>query len=192
MARKRQLLADDPRSPFREFAAYFRELMGTWEARHREAYQYKEAADDLGIEASTQSKIGGGKSLPTPRQCLFIARYFGRPVEEVLRAAGYPDLKRLRQIVADDPTPRDPAVKVRVLGILEMALRPKTKTQPLSWHDVPATNPYRENAEIWLASDFSDWDKALHYADNVYFWYRSEDRSSERQTWKTDEMLAIS
>ncbi len=171
--------------PYAAFAAYLNELIRIWEEQHEAKFNQSNAGKKMNIQSSSFSKFSKGRNRPTEEQCLILASFFKRPVEEVLRAAGYPDLAGLRMLIEEDPTPRDVEVKKRVLDILHMA-----ETAQL-WQDLSPSNPYKDHANRILASDGDAYQKAVDYTDIVYFWYQSRERDTPRGQRKTDDMIPI-
>lgn len=180
----RKPFTTDAHVPFPAFKAYFFTLQNEWESKHHEHFFQKDMANETGLGTSWLSKIANGTVLPTESQCLIIARYFGHPVEEVLRAAGYPDLEGLRAIIAADETLRDPDEKKRVLDILHMA-----HSSPL-WQNVSSKNEYKDLADQTLVSSRDPWQKAKDYVRIVWFWYTSTQQDTPLKAWNTQEMLA--
>lgn len=171
-------------TPYSGFAAYFNALVYGWEQSKGRRFNKTEVGQKMGINVSLLSKFAHGGLIPTPEQCLIIAKYFGQPVEEVLRAAGYPDLEGLRAIIAADETLHDPDEKKRVLDILHMA-----HTSPL-WQNVSSKNEYKILADRTLASSEDPWQKATDYVRIVRFWYTSTEQDTPLKAWNTQEMLA--
>jgi transcriptional regulator with XRE-family HTH domain len=171
--------------PYRQFGSYLKDLANEWERHKRRRFVQRAAAEEMHIDSTSISKFMMGKVLPTPRQCLLLAQFFDRRVEEVLRTAGYPDVQELAQAIEDDPTPRDAAVKKRVIDVLRMAQR-----SPL-WQQLHPDNPYKEHANRILASDEDPYQKAVDYTDMVWFWYRSLEQNTPRGARKTDDLLPV-
>lgn len=170
-------------APYSGFAAYFNALVYAWEQSNGRRFNKTEVGQKTGINVSLLSKFAHGGVVPTPEQCLIIARFFGQPVEEALRAAGYPDLEGLRAIIATDETLRDPDEKKRVLDILRMA-----HSSPL-WQNISSQNEYKKLADQTLASSNDSWQKATDYVRIVWFWYNSTQQDTPLKAWNTQEML---
>ena len=167
------------------FAAYLNELIQKWEEERDAKFNQADAGKKTGIQPSSISKFTTGRNRPTPEQCLILAGFFKRPVEEVLNAAGYPDIAGLRKLIEEESVPRDEEVKKRVIDILRIA-----ENAPL-WRNLSSANPYKDHANRILASTGDAWQKALDYTDTVYFWSQSRDRDTPRGLRKTDDMLPI-
>lgn len=177
----------DRPAPFAEIAEYLDGLIHNYNQGKRfHRFVQRLAAEEMKIDSTSLSKYIHGRGRPTPSHCLALARFFGRPLEEVLRAAGYPDLRELYELVKTDESIEDRELKKRALDILAMA-----QASPL-WRDLPSGNPYKDRAERDLASDKEPFQKALDYTDMVYFWYKSRDRDTLRWQRKTDELPKIS
>lgn len=145
----------------------------------RSPFYQRDLAEATGINVTFISKMVRGRDIPTSRQCLMISRFFGVDVQEVLRAAGYPDVNRLIQIVAN--TTRG-TIKDRqyILSWLEAAQSPQW--QGLDWE----SSIYKERADDILSLELEPYAKAHWYADVVYNWMIDPQRDlapSERITY---------
>ncbi len=174
--------------PYKHFSVYLKELIAAWEkARDSERFVQTQVQEVMGIHSSSISKFVRGSHRPTPQQCLRIARFFDRSLEDILRAAWYPDVAELAKLVEADATPRlNELEKQYILDMLQIA------QMSVAWQDLRwKRSPYKERAEKALASDDDAYEKASQYADAVYEWYHSREWDAPRWQRKTQDMLPV-
>ncbi len=164
---------------------YFDKVIRTWEYQQGRDFVNIEAAAVMDINETTFGEIRRGKRQAQLMQCLAIARYLKVPVEEVLRAEGYPDVQALQQWVEADTTPRHPGEQKYVLDMLRVALHAP------DWVRTGSDNPFKQQAELMLCSELDTYTKAVYYADAVYNWGHNRDHNIPRAQRQTDEIMAL-
>lgn len=173
--------------PYTQFARQLNAWVLMWRAHHPDVkYNQRNATAEMGINYTSFSYILNGRYRPTIEQCLILARYFEIPLEDVLRAAGYFDLAGLRKWVAEDTALRDPAEKQYVLDVLRIALS-LGEWQREIWQQ----SPFKDRAERALASSRDPYERAVEYADAVYEWGHSPERSTPRGLRNTDDIMPV-
>lgn len=152
-------------------------------------------AEVMHINEASWSQIRRGKRRPLPEQCLRIAHILDVPLDEVLRLEGYPTVPDLILWLKKQPiTPayvmdqfgfsseqaeaRASFLQNYALTMLQYSLDfPKWRAQ--DWRNAPSL----QYAEEILASDRSNTDKAVRYADIVYDWAKSLERERDESRW---------
>jgi transcriptional regulator with XRE-family HTH domain len=172
--------------PYAGLGRQMNEWVLRWRARHARdiVYNQRAVAVEMGISATTFSNILNGRGRPTPAQCIILARFFEIPLEDLLSAAGYPDVAALRLWVINDPTPHDARERQYVATVLDIALRSK-EWQQETWQQ----SPYKDRAEKALASTKEAYERAIEYADAVYDWGHSPERHTPRRDRTTEDLL---
>ncbi len=172
--------------PYAPFADAFAQWTLAYKMQHvpKPLYQ-RDLAEATGIDVTFISKLSRGRDIPTTHQCLRLARFFDVDVQEVLRAAGYPDIAGLIATVANDPRRGMRREKEYMLNWLQAAQTPQW--QQLDWH----TSAYKERADAILALDLDPFEKARWYADTVYNWAVDPQRSAPRADRVTYEHAAV-
>jgi len=185
MARKPTAKSSEAR-PYGDFADRLQEWILAYRVRNpRVPYVQRDAANAMGINPTTFSKLTRGRDSATPHQCVAIAHYFGVDVDEVLRTAGYPDVKQLTTLVANDRGEHDPKERAYILNMLPLAEHPRWRET--DWH----TSAYKESADQVLGSELPPYLKGRQYADILYNWGKDIDRDKPRALRRTDEIMAL-
>ena len=171
---------------FAAFAEALQQWVLAYRMRHvREVYKQRDVAAAMGINATMFSKFVRGREVPTSGQCLLIARYLSLDVQEVLAAAGYPDIAKLIHMVASDPTRGTARDRQYIISWLEAAQEPQ-------WHGLDwRTSPHKENADEMLATEGDYYRKARKYADAVYSWAIDPQRNAARSERTTYDHVVI-
>ena len=173
--------------PDNAFGQQLQDWILAWRGRHsREKYTQKAAALQMGINPTTFSYFLAGRDMPSPAQCLAISRRFEIPLNSILLATGYPDVRALVELVELDSEPRAAGEKIYILDMLgRVAQSPLWQT--VDWR----VSAYKERADAVLASDLEPYVKAAYYADAVYDWGHNRERDTPRWERKTDEIMRV-
>lgn len=135
------------------------------------------------LSQTAYSQIRQGKTRASPEQCLAFARYFDRPVEQVLKDFGYPYVDTL--IVAVEAR-RDLDDQEYILKMLKLSRH--VSWQMTDWRE----SPYKEHAEFLLTRNADPIEKARLYADEVWGWvWALEKRNVPRAQRNSDDALAV-